>query len=251
MKSPVFKIGFGKGATDGAPVIPDPQATGSYTLGSTNQLTGLRICFAKDASHAGYLPLPSNPGEPLPVIPITGYGDMFRAIYDVDVNGVVDRVDFVKVDEVENLQDIINDIYFQISQGGGGGSGSAANVIVATNNGVDNILSGHPVAIRGSEYRIGKSYSPFHSVIGVAINDSAPGSQLWVQTDGVVTFPTGTWDLVTGAVGGLGIDATYFASLSGNMTSTPPENSPEYLVKIGRSISTTKLLLDLNLTIKL
>lgn len=173
---------------------------------------------------------------------------MFRAVYDVDVNGVVDRVDFVKVDEVENLQNIINDIYSQIAAGGSGGS---ANVIVATNNGPDNIKQGQAVAFNSGMYRVGKSIAPAHNVIGVAINDSDTGTQLWIQTSGIVFLPETSWDIVTGTVGGLGIGSSYYASALGSISNVPPSSAPEFFIPIGQSIDRTKLLIDLKSIVKL
>ena len=70
----------------------------------------LGICWKKDASNTDYLPKPANPDDPHIVIPITGVGDMFRAIYDTNQNGIVDRVDKVLISEVEGLQDILDSI---------------------------------------------------------------------------------------------------------------------------------------------
>ena len=206
---------------------------------------GLKIHFRKDTSVADYIPLNPNPDEPHPVIPITGAGDMFRAIYDTNVNGRADRVDRVEINEVTNLQDILNDL---ANQGGGEGG---KEVVSVTNNGGDTFLAGSPVAQNGTAYVLGRSVPPRHRLLGLALEPSAPGEQLKIQLSGFIQLPTSTWDAVTGSVGGLSHDGMYFINSLSQLTLVPPTTEPEYLVKMGRSISPTNFLIDLDITIKL
>lgn len=208
---------------------------------------GLNIRWRKDNSVADYLPLKPNDSEPYPVIPITGVGDMFRSVYDTDLNGIVDRVDRVEISEVTNLQDIINDLY---NQGGGGGDGSR-EIITVTNNGGDSFKPGQIVAQNGTMYVNGRSIPPRHRILGLAVEASEPGDQLKIQLSGYIRLSTEAWDEVTGTVGGLAINGRYFAGSDGHMTITPPTLAPEYLVKIGHSLNTTDFLIDLDIAIRL
>lgn len=82
----------------------------------TGVSSGLKIRYDNDVSSTDQLPLPPNPNTPLPVIGITGSGDMLKSVYDKDDNGVVDTVDSVPISAVENLQPTL-DYLEQQSQG--------------------------------------------------------------------------------------------------------------------------------------
>ena len=70
----------------------------------------LRIQFSRDQSSGSYLPRPPNPAMPIPVIPVLGYGDMMRAMYDVNSNGVVDKAEAVDLLDVVGLEAELQDI---------------------------------------------------------------------------------------------------------------------------------------------
>lgn len=205
----------------------------------------LKIYYKKDQSVADYIPLAPNPGETPPVIPITGVGDMFRSVYDQDVNGRVDRVDRVEISEVTNLQQILNDL---ANQGGGEGG---KEIVTVTNNGGDTFKPGHPVAQNGTMYVIGRSVPPRQRILGLALEESAPGSQLKIQLSGFFNLPAVVWDEVTGTTGGLAINGTYFVNNNSQLSVVAPTAAPEYLIKIGHSINPTDFLIDLDIAIRL
>lgn len=206
---------------------------------------GLKIHYRKDLSVADYTPLNPNPTEPHPVIPITGAGDMHRSVYDTDMNGRVDRVDSVEIGEVVGLQDVLDNL---ANQGSGGDS---KEIITVTNNGGSVFLAGMPVARSGTMYVPGRSIAPRHQIIGLAIEDSNPGDVLRVQLSGFISLTSGQWDAVTDEVGGLSTDSIYVVNISSKLTQVAPDAAPEYLIKIGRSVSNTAMLIDLDIAIKL
>lgn len=67
------------------------------------------------------------------------------------------------------------------------------------------------------------------------------------QTDGQISATTDQWDAVTGQTGGLTPGAVYFlsAATAGRMTVTAPTTSGQYVLRIGKALSTT--LFDLNI----
>jgi len=71
------------------------------------------------------------------------------------------------------------------------------------------------------------------------IANGASGS---VATDGIVTATTTQWDAVTGQSGGLTPGSDYFlsAATEGQMTTTPPSTVGQYVVKLGKALSSTK-----------
>lgn len=73
-----------------------------------------------------------------------------------------------------------------------------------------------------------------------SVANSASGS---IQTDGLFTATTAEWDAVTGATGGLTPGATYFlsAATAGRITATAPTNTGEFVVRLGKAISTTAI----------
>lgn len=205
----------------------------------------LIIRYRKDQSVSDYVPLNPNPEAPHPIIPITGAGDMFRAVYDQDANGIVDTVDRVTIQKVDGLQDIINDLY---NQGGGDGG---KEVVTITNNGPDIFMPGTPVAKFGEMYIAGSSIAPGHRVIGLATNVAAPGDSVRVQTSGLIILPATSWDDVTGNVGGLGHGHLYYVNSDRKLSIVAPSGNPEYLVKIGIALNTTDFLIDLDFAVKL
>ncbi|USV40967.1 hypothetical protein [Xanthomonas phage BUDD] len=207
------------------------------------------IRYREDASSTDFLPLQPNPSEPPIVIPIEGSGDMFRAIYDKDANGVVDTADEVPVSHIPGLQDTINDIYNQIGSGGGGGGSS--QVIFVTNTGGETFLPGMPVCKVGNSYLRARSTGPRQTCLGLAVEASNPGEQLKIQQAGLFTLSPENWDLVTNQVGGLATTMFYYVNIDSQLTMTPPTDFPEYLVKVGYALNNTDFLIDLDLSIKL
>lgn len=207
----------------------------------------LKIDYRKDLSVAEYVPLPPNPETPNPVIPITGAGDMFKAVYDTDNDGVVDNVETVEMSQVVGLQQTITDIL----NNGGGGGGANPQFIYVLNNGGDSIYPGQPICKSNDLFRAGNSLEPRQRIIGLAADYSSPGTQLKIQTAGLMSYPPIAWDIATDSVGGLANGLGYYVDSAGKLTTQAPENSPEFLIKVGIALNNTDLLIDLDLAIKL
>lgn len=204
-----------------------------------------KIKYDIDKSSSDYVPLPENPDVPVPVIPITGYGDMFKSVYDQNSNGKADWADNIPISGVVNLQDKLNELSNQ------GGSGVSKEIITVTNNGGNTFKPGSPVAQNSTTYISGSSLPPRQRIIGLAVNDSAPGDELKIQLSGYMILPTTAWDEVTGTDGGLVVGRSYFIDDSGNLSLDAPTEAPEYLIKIGYSSTPTTFLIDLDIAVKL
>lgn len=79
-------------------------------------------------------------------------------------------------------------------------------------------------------------------VLGLVRDTSvAAAAQASVQTDGQLTATTTQWDAVTGGTGGLTAGAVYYlsASTAGQLTATAPTTSGQFVIRIGKAISTT------------
>ena len=71
----------------------------------------------------------------------------------------------------------------------------------------------------------------------------ATGVDGMIQTDGILAATTGQWDAVTSDTGGLTAGTVYYldASTPGSITDTAPITVGQYVVQLGRAISTTEM----------
>lgn len=189
----------------------------------------LGVCWKPDASHTDYLPLPANPDDPHIVIPITGVGDMFRAVYDQNKNGVVDRVDKVLISEVEGLQEALDAI-----------------VEPGDRNVVPRRLAQPTSALRVVSEAIPQGVYPTNpsqlndsiSVLGIVIQSGTTGETVNVQVGGVIEEQAWSW-----------LRGLVFVGPNGTLTQTPPETGFEIVV--GYSPAPTKLNLQFREPIQL
>jgi hypothetical protein len=83
-----------------------------------------------------------------------------------------------------------------------------------------------------------------------SIANAASGS---VQSDGLLTATTAQWDAITGQTGGLTPGAVYYlgAATAGKLTATAPTTSGQYVLRMGRAVSTTDFDIDIQTPILL
>jgi hypothetical protein len=82
--------------------------------------------------------------------------------------------------------------------------------------------------------------APSHHVLGLVVT-IAP--LLQVQSGGIVAFPVGTWDAVTGDVGGLVPGADYFlGTVAGHLTRTPTPAGLAF--QVGVAIDANRMILS-------
>lgn len=64
-----------------------------------------------------------------------------------------------------------------------------------------------------------------------------------IQTDGILAATTAQWDAITGDVGGLTPGSVYFLdpNTPGNITLTAPTAVGDFVVRLGKAVSTTEL----------
>lgn len=173
------------------------------------------IKYRKDASVDEYIPLRPNPSEPPIVIPVQGTGDMFRAVYDTDQNGVVDTVDQVDIGKVTGLDDTLNDIYNQIGSGGGDGIivRVAAEEISALR-----IVSDHDDGIR---YADPTNDASVMSIIGITVSAGGIGDTVRIRTSTGQSVDDSAWNWSQGFV---------FLSNNGQLTQIAPSDGWEVVV---------------------
>lgn len=74
----------------------------------------------------------------------------------------------------------------------------------------------------------------------VSISAAASG---FIQTDGIMAATTTQWDAIAGTTGGLTPGAVYYlsATTAGLLSETAPSSVGQYVVRVGKAISTTEL----------
>ncbi len=84
----------------------------------------------------------------------------------------------------------------------------------------------------------------------VSIATAASG---FIQTDGVLSATTGQWDVVAGTTGGLTAGAIYFLSkdTAGELTETAPTTASEFVLRVGKALSTTEMEISITQPVKL
>ena len=123
---------------------------------------------------------------------------------------------------------------------------SEVDVVSRTNNNAGSITIGQAVYPDGdgSVDLAQADASGTVEVLGlVAATSIAAASSGSIQTDGILVATTGQWDVVTGGSGGLVAGTVYYLdpSTAGNITSTAPTTSGQYVIRIGVALSDTEL----------
>ena len=145
----------------------------------------------------------------------------------------------------------------QGNQGTQGTQGNQGNQGVIGDSGVDNVLltSDHatpttnvlicePVYVKSNgriewaDANAQATTEVMGLVADTAIAQNAAGN---VKVDGFMTATTGQWDAVTGGSGGLTVGDVYFLSevAAGRLTTAAPVTVGNFVVRVGRAVSTT------------
>jgi hypothetical protein len=137
---------------------------------------------------------------------------------------------------------------------GGGGSASLTETLENVNAG--SIAIGQVVYISGAgDVDLAQADNPatakaFGLVADASIASLVSGE---IQLEGVLTATTGEWDAVTGQTGGLTAGAIYYLdpTTPGAMTTTAPTSGGEYVVELGKAVSSTKFDITIRRPIRL
>jgi hypothetical protein len=131
-----------------------------------------------------------------------------------------------------------------------GPAGSIFSIYAKQNNDVVALPIGTPVYSSGigtisrAKADSGISAQVTGVVSDPSISVGATGS---IQTVEILTATTAQWDIVTGQVGGLTEGSNYYLSSStaGTLTSTAPTVAGQYVVNVGKAISSTQLSINI------
>lgn len=124
---------------------------------------------------------------------------------------------------------------------------SGGDQINQTNAEATPVVIGAPVYVFGNDQfkKAQANAAGTKDVLGLVAKSPsiANGASGPIQTDGVLVATTGEWDAVTGGSGGLTANTIYYLdpATSGRITATAPSTIGQYVVPIGRALSTTEL----------
>lgn len=123
---------------------------------------------------------------------------------------------------------------------------SEVDVVAMQNGNAAPITIGQPVYVKAaSSVDLAQaSASGTVEVLGLVRETSIAAAATGViQTDGVLAATTAQWDAVTGGTGGLTAGTVYFlsAATAGKLTTSAPTSTGQYVVRIGKAISTTEM----------
>lgn len=119
--------------------------------------------------------------------------------------------------------------------------------LVLTNGNVAVMAPGCPVYETVTALTVDKARANAIStsqVVGLTIASISASATGTVRSSGPVTLTTGEWDAITGGTGGLTIGSRYYLdpSTAGKLTLTPTDSTGNFLVEVGKALSTLKML---------
>jgi hypothetical protein len=122
-------------------------------------------------------------------------------------------------------------------------------VLTQTNGESGAIVIGTPVyssavdTVKKAEANASGTVEVLGLVKSVSIANGTTGS---IQTTGVLVATTAQWDAVAGTTGGLTFNTVYFLdpATAGKITATAPTTGGQYVVRIGKAISSTELVIQ-------
>ncbi len=123
---------------------------------------------------------------------------------------------------------------------------SEVDVVNQENNNAGAIVIGSPVYTDGAGTvdLAQADASATVEVLGLVRKDTiAAAASGAIQTDGILVATTAQWDTITGDVGGLTAGSVYYLDpdTPGKLTKTAPTAVGDFVVRIGKAISTTEM----------
>jgi len=130
------------------------------------------------------------------------------------------------------------------------------NEINLTNNNASTINIGQPVYAEsdGNVDLAQANAQGTVEVIGLVADATiAASASGQIITDGVLEATTDQWDAVTGDTGGLTVGDVYYlsAASAGELTTTAPSSTGNFVKRVGTALSTTQMELEFGQTVKL
>ena len=130
------------------------------------------------------------------------------------------------------------------------------DLVELTNNNASPVVICEPIYIDGADTfdKAQAGAAGTMDIIALVKDSSIAAAAVgMVQTDGVLSATTGQWDAITGDTGGLTAGTIYdlSAATAGRLVATSPTAVGEFVVQVGKAISTTELEISIMDPIKL
>ena len=114
------------------------------------------------------------------------------------------------------------------------------------------LLKGMPVALVANRLRRATAVPPFNKVVGLVHDDEIqPGNVGRVQTNGPMDQPAAQWEQVTGMPGGLAPDTTHYLTPLGLLSPFAPMADGHVVAPVGRAMSATEFVIDIDTQVHL
>ena len=144
----------------------------------------------------------------------------------------------------------------QVQQLQDGDTPTGVSFVEMTNNNASPIVIGHVVYCDGAgtvdlaQANALGTAEVIGFVRNISIAAAAAGD---IQTNGVLEASTAQWDAVAGTTGGLTAGVVYYLdpSTAGFITETAPTSAGQYVLRVGKALSSTELEIAITEPIKL
>lgn len=132
---------------------------------------------------------------------------------------------------------------------------SGGDVIVLTNDEAGSLIQGNVVYADANDgvKKAQANASGTSKPIGLSVGAPASSASGQIMVNGILALTTGQWDAAFGTTGGLTFGVDYYLSptTAGLGTATAPTTVGQYVVVLGRAISTTELMIEIKQSILL
>jgi len=128
--------------------------------------------------------------------------------------------------------------------------GDGGNSVKLENNNAGALIIGTPVYSDGAG-TVDKAQANAAGTIGVVglvqPTEIAATEKGEIQTNGVLAATATQWDAITSESGGLTADAVYYlsAATAGLLTATAPTSAGQFVVRVGRALSATQMVIQI------
>ena len=119
--------------------------------------------------------------------------------------------------------------------------------ITLTNGNVGSLVPGTPVyetAVASTVDKARANAIATCHVVGLSVGTITASGTGVIRSAGVLTLSTAEWDAVTGGTGGLTIGSRYYLdpATAGKLTLAPTDSTGNFMVEVGKALSTVGLL---------
>lgn len=111
---------------------------------------------------------------------------------------------------------------------------------------------GTPLSVHMGVFRRATCRDPLDDVVGLLLDETlVEGAAGRAQIGGSMVLTPLEWDAVTGMVGGLAPEQSYFLTASGLLSPYPPTSAGDTVVPVGYAVSSTEFVIEVGTPVRL